>query len=203
MSAQQAPQDPDDLKAAGSEFQAALRRDLASNRPVLAYEPCVGGAVKRGFDLALAVFLAPAWLAVLLLAITLAGAARRRWPLSADDRIGYGGRSFRCLRLRLSEGEDVVDLRGLVRWRRSLERLPQMLHVVSGEMALIGPKPLSRDAVAALRSARRAYMSARPSVLGLGVSEEGASDYRTYAERWSWWGDAATVLAVLSGVRRQ
>lgn len=196
--------------ATNDAFEAALRRDLAT-APVVLCGAMTGGAFKRTFDLTLTLLSAPVWAPVLLVA---AGIARLRHSapvIQGFERIGYGGRPFQCLRLRISpraakierlrqvvpEAEPANDWDAIeakaenqgAKWRRAIERLPQMINVLAGEMALVGPSPLSRAQVEPLKTAKRYYLSARPGVFGLSsITEdetEESGQYKVYAMSWS------------------
>lgn len=194
-----------------SPFEAALRRDLAS-APVISYDPTLGGWTKRAADLMITVLAAPVWLPLLIGA---AAWSKIRHPgpvLQAQDLVGYGGRHFRCFTLRMAAPSAVIEpLRRpneadeahaedwsmiaeraedrRTKWRRTLERLPQLFNVLMGDMALVGPSPLTREQLAPLRTAKRYYLSARPGVVGVsGVADaedEDASQYKIYALGWS------------------
>jgi lipopolysaccharide/colanic/teichoic acid biosynthesis glycosyltransferase len=212
----------------GGSFEEALRRDLAS-APVVSYDPMLGGWSKRAIDLVLTLATAPLWLPAL---VVLAVWAKLRHPaapvLQAPERIGYGGRAFRRLRLRLkpasakierlhAQGEpglrpandwDEMTRRAEgppAKWRRALERLPQLLNVLIGDMALVGPTPLSREDLEPLKTAKRYYLSARPGVVGVNAiadaDEEEAGQYKIYARSWSHWTDALILWDALSSWR--
>lgn len=209
---------PKTTKAECTPFEAALRRDLA-NAPVVAYETLIGGWAKRIFDLVVVILTAPVWLAIIA---AVAAVVKVRHPapvLLGDERIGYGGDSFNCFRLRLSpptavierlhppalpSGEPPAEARGegrAAKWREALERLPQLINVLNGDMSLVGPRPLARDEVEALRTPRRYYLSARPGIIGIGSGEGDENvggPYKVYALSWSLWHD---VLIVWRAVR--
>lgn len=216
---------PDKAAAIKSEavtdsFQAALRRDLAS-APVVACGPLLGGWSKRAIDVALVVVSAPIWLLVLGLAALLAKLRHTAPALVAQERIGYAGRAFKMYSMRLSPPSATVtrlhpdapanDLSAVApraeetqaKWRRALERLPQLFNVLRGEMALVGPTPLSSDELAALRVGRSYYLSARPGVIGVSAvadrDEEEAVQYKMYALAWSRLTD---VMLLLEALRR-
>lgn len=191
-------------------FEAALRRDLQS-APVVLCGAMIGGWGKRAVDLTLSVLTAPLWFPVLLGAAGVAKLTHKASVFQSFERIGYGGRPFQCWRLRLKPpmakiehlhrdedgapaSHDLTDIAvhaegRQAKWRRALERLPQMFNVLKGEMALVGPSPLSRAQVEPLKTAKRYYLSARPGVIGLSVigddAEEEAGQYKIYAMSWS------------------
>src|SRR5262245_20394785 len=83
-----------------STFEAALRRDLAS-APVVSYDATLGGWLKRGVDLTLTLLSLPVW-APVMLGAALVSKLRHPAPVFvSDERIGYGGRVFKCFTLRL------------------------------------------------------------------------------------------------------
>jgi hypothetical protein len=91
------------------------------------------------------------------------------------------------------------------KWRRALERLPQLLNVVAGDMALVGPSPLSREALEPLRSARRYYLSARPGVVGVRAiaadDQEESAHYKIYTMAWSASTDALILWDAVRSLR--
>lgn len=210
---------PKATKAECTPFEAALRRDLA-NAPVVAYETLIGGWAKRIFDLAVVILTAPVWLA-LIAAVAAVVKVRHSAPvLLGDERIGYGGDSFTCLRLRLSlptavierlrpsdspSDEPPAEIEGrAAKWREALERLPQLINVFNGDMSLVGPRPLARDEVEALRTPRRYYLSARPGIIGIGSGEGDENvggPYKVYALSWSLWHDLLIVWRAVRDFR--
>ena len=93
--------------------------------------------------------------------------------------------------------------------RTSLDELPQLFNVFSGEMALIGPRPIVRGEVAYYGDAYPVFSSVRPGVTGLWqVSGRSDTDYPRrialdtyYVLNWSPWMDVwilvRTIYAVL------
>ena len=183
-------------------FEAGLRRDLAS-APVVSYDVMLGGVAKRAIDLAFAVLTLPLWLPVIGAGAAWAKLRHGGRVFIAVECIGYGGRPFRCFALRMQP--PVADAGAAAgadepltsdrpetqhgKWRRAIERLPQFFNVIVGDMAVVGPRPLTREQLEPLRTARRYYLSARPGVVGLGPVAAGdrdeASQYKAYAMAWS------------------
>ncbi len=208
-------------------FEAALRRDLAS-APVVSYEAMIGGWAKRVFDFALTVVSLPVWLPVLLGAALWSKLRHPAPVIETHERIGYGGRAFACFSLRLEppsatierlhgpKDEQVVPANDWsmiasqaegrrAKWRRALERLPQLFNVLRGEMSLVGPAPLSREELEPLKTSKRYYLSARPGVVGVSAlvdsDAEPASQYKLYALSWSLLTDAVILADGLRTLR--
>jgi exopolysaccharide production protein ExoY len=180
-------------------FQEALRRDL-SRAPVVAYDEVVGRGQKRAFDLALTLLTLPVWGAVLFFATLRAKLRHRGRAIVGHERVGYGGRAFRCLCLRRSGPSLVADAEDAAERDRPgtlLERLPQLFNVLRGQMSLVGPVPLALDQIEGLKSAQRFYLSARPGVFGIDAfietDEDPANQYKAYARAWSLFIDAVIL----------
>jgi sugar transferase EpsL len=109
--------------------------------------------VKRLLDVAIAGGgLLVGWPVIALVAVLV------RWRLGSpvlfrQERVGYHGRSFELTKFRTMTDDrapdgsllpDEVRLTALGRFLRStsLDELPELLHVLRGEMSLVGPRPL-------------------------------------------------------------
>ena len=93
--------------------------------------------------------------------------------------------------------------------KTSLDELPQLFNVFSGEMALIGPRPIVEEEVKYYGSAYKIFSSVRPGITGLWqVSGRSGTGYARrvaldahYVLNWSPWMDLwiliRSVYAVL------
>jgi exopolysaccharide biosynthesis polyprenyl glycosylphosphotransferase len=153
----------------------------------------------------------------------------------AQERAGLNGRRFRLYKFRTMVADadalkaEVMDRnemsgpvfkikddpritrvgRGLRRW--SLDELPQLWNVFTGDMSLVGPRPLPVGEAARLDPWQRRRQSMRPGITGLWqVSGRNTIDFPRwmeldleYIDRWSPALDAwillKTIPAVLSG----
>ena len=109
---------------------------------------------------------------------------------------------------KLSHDPRVTPFGRLLR-KTSLDELPQLFNVFSGDMALVGPRPIVDDEVRQYGNAYRAFSSVRPGITGLWqVSGRSDTDYDRrvaldtyYVLNWSPWLDMwillRTVFAVL------
>lgn len=192
---QPGPQNAEDTTTT---FEAGLRRDLASS-PIVSYDRTLGGWAKRSVDLTIVLSTAPLWAPLMFAAAGFAKLRNRAPAFVSSERIGYGGRAFTCYALQIArptpEGEEApvandtsVKAARRGKWRRVFERLPQLMNVIRGEMALIGPSPLTREQLEPMRSARRYYLSARPGVIDTNTIIDGSDDpsqYKIYAMSWA------------------
>lgn len=150
-------------------------------------------AVKRAFDLPLALLLAALLLPVMLV---VAAAVRLGSPgpaLFRQRRLGRDGRPFHCIKFRsmrtdaeavlrrdaaayaryvangykLPESED-PRLTRLGRFLRttSLDELPQIMNVIRGEMSLVGPRPIVPAELAEYGPTADQFVAALPGITG-------------------------------------
>jgi lipopolysaccharide/colanic/teichoic acid biosynthesis glycosyltransferase len=194
--------------------------------------------LKRALDLVaslvLIILLAPLWVAIAFL-------IRADSPgpvLFRQRRIGRDGRPFEMLKFRtMVEGADARKpallhlndaAEGLFkihsdprvtrigRWLRGtcLDELPQLLHVATGKMSMVGPRPLIPEEDRQIDGVFRQRHTMRPGMTGP-WQVEGASAIpihgmvlldRYYVEEWSLWLDlkllarTAAIVAKRSGV---
>ncbi|MBB3265570.1 Undecaprenyl-phosphate galactose phosphotransferase WbaP [Azospirillum sp. OGB3] len=214
----------------------ASAAELVARLP--ATEPLHRNRVKRAFDIVGAVglilFFGPLMLIVGLL-ITLDGGP----AVFGHRRIGTEGRDFTCWKFRSmvvnapevfekliesdpearAEWEATRKLRNdpRITWigrflrRTSLDELPQLFNVLTGDMSLVGPRPIVQEEVARYHVCFPFYMRCRPGLTGLWqVSGRNDVDYgrrvqldTAYLLGWSLWGDIRillrTVGVMLSG----
>ena len=103
--------------------------------------------VKRLVDTLIVILAAPVWLPVLALAMVLVRVFDGAPVIFRQERAGLGGKPFRMMKLRTMRGGEGTDAERMTRLGRflraaSVDELPQLLHVLSGKMSLVGPRPL-------------------------------------------------------------
>lgn len=156
----------------------------------------------------------------------------------AHYRVGCRGRLFRCLKFRTMRADAEQALQEILerspalcaewqrdhklaedprvtalgRWlrRSSLDELPQLLNVLRGEMALVGPRPITVAELRRYGAARWHYLSVLPGMTGLWqVSGRNRTSYERrvqldelYVKTRSIWLDlrilAKTIVVVLT-----
>jgi len=151
-------------------------------------------------------------------------------------RVGFNGVHFDCLKFRTMVTDAPERLRKLLEsdpaaaaeWdasrklRRdprvtavgsflrkwSLDELPQLFNVLSGEMSLVGPRPVTDDELQRYSSAVHAYLACRPGITGLWqVSGRSTTTYAErvahdafYARNWSVALDAKILILTVPAV---
>jgi lipopolysaccharide/colanic/teichoic acid biosynthesis glycosyltransferase len=95
-------------------------------------------------------------------------------------RVGRGGEPFEMLKLRtmvagaesmgpgiaVDEGDPRITRAGAVIRRLSLDELPNLVNVVRGEMALVGPRPTIQTQVDQYTARQRRRLEVRPGITG-------------------------------------
>jgi len=177
----------------GVQSVSAGRLSLEAN--IIREQPLFWKAI-RGLERIVALALLTLALPILLLAAAAIVLLSRRSPLIAHRRIGHGGREFQVLKLRTmwpsgrdgrgipplleqvesepaSDVKSHLDPRVTSRFaafcrRYSLDECPQLWQVVTGEMALVGPRPLMAEEIEAFYGARASeLLSMKPGITGL------------------------------------
>jgi exopolysaccharide production protein ExoY len=195
-------QDAGTLVADHAEHAAPRPAELAPTAPA-------GGSLKRALDIAIAltalVLLAPVMVAIAaIIWLTQGGSV-----VFAHERVGLGGRTFRCLKFRtmvpdaaerlaryLATNEEAariwaetqklrndprVTWFGHILRKSSLDELPQLFNVLRGEMSCVGPRPVVADELRRYGEHAYEYVKARPGITGL-WQVSGRSN-TTYAHR--------------------
>jgi lipopolysaccharide/colanic/teichoic acid biosynthesis glycosyltransferase len=182
---------------------------------------------KRAFDVlgggGLVILLSP----ILLLTAVLVKLTSAGPVFFAQDRGGKDGVTFRALKFRTMRADRTPDPNELVPLhhtditrlgfflrRFKIDELPQLFHVLTGHMSLVGPRPTLPDQVAAYDDFRRQRVLIRPGITGLAQVNSSASvswDERilydiAYVRRCSLMLDlsifARTTLTLLLGEQR-
>ncbi len=94
-----------------------------------------------------------------------------------SERVGQGGRRFRPYRFRTMRtrvpahvsAEENLTRVGRVLRNYSLDHLPTLLNVVSGEMSLVGPRPMEPECVELDDPAWQRILSVRPGLVSWAI----------------------------------
>lgn len=192
-------------------------------------------AAKRLMDLVISTALLLLLSPVLVAAVVMVRLSSRGPVFYTHERVGYRGRSFRFIKFRTmkngahEERGELDDLNevdgpvfkirddpritrsGRILRRFSIDELPQLLHVLSGKMSLVGPRPPLPEEVARYGRWEAQRLLVKPGLTCIWqVSGRSDLDFHTwvwmdieYISTWSLWGDvkllARTLPAVVSG----
>jgi lipopolysaccharide/colanic/teichoic acid biosynthesis glycosyltransferase len=136
--------------------------------------------VRRAFDVAAAaagLVLSSPLLALAIVAICLES---RGGAFYRQRRVGKDGREFDVLKLRtmvagaehigaglaVNTGDARITRVGRILRRTSLDELPNLVNVLRGEMAIVGPRPTLPQQVAQYTERERGRLAIRPGITG-------------------------------------
>jgi lipopolysaccharide/colanic/teichoic acid biosynthesis glycosyltransferase len=136
--------------------------------------------LRRAFDIAVSASLLAGTSPLLALAIV---AIRLESPGGAfyrQRRVGLDGREFELLKLRtmvdgaefvgagmaVNAGDPRITRVGRILRRTSLDELPNLVNVLRGEMAIVGPRPTIPVQVAQYTERERGRLAIRPGITG-------------------------------------
>ena len=167
-----------------------------SSPPTVAVVPrAARDGVKRAFDVTAVVISAPLWAPLVLTLAALVRLSSRGAAFYGHERVGRGGRTIRCFKLRtmvqdadgrlatllasdpklaeefartfkLKNDPRVTPMGRFLR-KTSLDELPQLINVLKGEMSLVGPRPITEDEMRRYGQYMPIVLSARPGMTGL------------------------------------
>jgi lipopolysaccharide/colanic/teichoic acid biosynthesis glycosyltransferase len=139
-------------------------------------------ALLRLVDVGFTVLLAPIWAPLLLFGAAAAAILQGFPVLYRAERLGQGGKVFRMLKLRtmvrdaeqlgpaVSTGVDPRITRiGRILRRTKLDELPQFLHVLSGRMSIVGPRPEAPIYLRYFTPEGLRSLQAKPGITGYGA----------------------------------
>jgi len=127
--------------------------------------------MKRTIETLLVLATLPLWLAASL-AVAAAVALSMGFPVVfRQERAGLRGRPFMLMKfrtMRCGEGTDAERVTRLGRILRatSLDELPQLWHVVTGKMSLVGPRPLPTRYLPRYSAEQARRHEVRPGITG-------------------------------------
>ena len=172
-------------------------------------------AIAAGLGL---VLLAPVMLMVALSVLFVMG----RPILFRHWRPGLHGRLFQVTKFRTmtgatdASGQPLSDDRrltrlGLLLRTMSLDELPQLWHVLTGSMSLVGPRPLLPEYLPRYSPEQARRHEVRPGITGLAqISGRNYTDWETrlrldveYVDNVSWQLDLRIILATIGMVSRR
>ncbi len=136
--------------------------------------------MRRAFDVVVAaagLLLGAPVLAIAIVAIRLESKGH---PIYRQRRVGRDGREFDVLKLRtmvdgaehvgaglaVNAGDARITRVGAILRRTSLDELPNLVNVLRGEMAIVGPRPTLPQQVAQYTERERGRLAVRPGITG-------------------------------------
>lgn len=127
--------------------------------------------MKRLLDITLVLLTAPIWVPLSLVVAIAVAIFMGRPVLFSQERAGLGGAPFRFLKFRtmrpgVGSDADRTTRLGRILRATSLDELPQLLHVLSGKMSLVGPRPLPVQYLPRYSKVEARRHNVRPGITG-------------------------------------
>lgn len=196
----------------------------------------IGGLTKRYFDILFCVTAIPLILPIIIVIAFLVLLSGNTKVLYAHQRIGFCGRPFSCWKFRTmsTNGDEIlqkylsefpeeratwlsirklrndprVTVLGRFLRKSSLDELPQIFNVLTGEMSVVGPRPIVYDELKMYGSSKGHYLRNRPGITGMWqVSGRSDASYRTrialdrfYTQHWTFCLDLHVIVATIPAV---
>ena len=172
--------------------------------------------MKRLADILLVLLFMPLWLPLLAVCAVAVAVFDGRPAMFFQERAGLGGRVFRMAKLRTmrpgagTDRERTTRLGAFLR-ATSLDELPQLFHVLTGAMSLVGPRPLPAAYLPRYIGDEARRHEVRPGITGwaqvngrnaISWEEKFALDV-WYVDNRSLWLDAKILFMTVFGVLRR
>ena len=139
-----------------------------------------GHALSRIFDIAIAGVLLVITSPLLLAAIIAIRLESKGSPIYKQMRVGKDGQTFELLKLRtmvmgaehigaglaVNEGDPRITRIGALLRRFSLDELPNLINVLRGELAVVGPRPTIQAQVDQYSDRQRRRLEVKPGITG-------------------------------------
>jgi lipopolysaccharide/colanic/teichoic acid biosynthesis glycosyltransferase len=136
--------------------------------------------IRRAFDVVVAAAALALTSPILLVAVIAIRLESRGHPIYRQLRVGRDGEHFDMLKLRtmvagaesigaglaVAEGDSRITRVGAFLRRTSIDELPNLVNVLKGEMAIVGPRPTIPVQVAQYTERQRGRLSVRPGITG-------------------------------------
>jgi len=166
---------------------------------------------KKLFDYIVCIIILPFALLLIAVIAIIIKFTERDSIFFKQDRVGYGGKTFKILKFRtmysnaeerldeilernpearkewektfkLKEDPRVTPLGRFLR-KTSLDELPQIFNVLKGDMSIVGPRPVTKEELEKFyKDKAKYYLSVKPGITGY-WQVEGRSDIDNYKKR--------------------
>jgi len=163
----------------GAAILARMRTEEPQGADLGAVSPWCNSSSKRLFDVVLVLVLLLPALPLMALVSMLVKLTSRGPVLFGQLRAGKDSIEFRLLKFRTmvrdrpqtgpgvtTRGDPRVTGTGRLLRKSKLDELPQLFHVLSGKMSLVGPRPDLPEYLASLNRNQRSVLALRPGLTG-------------------------------------
>lgn len=160
------------------------------------YTSPIGGSLKRVFDVVFSTLAIIAFLPLFLLVIVLVKLFAPGPVFFRQERIGFNGEKFQCIKFRtmvvdaeraleellksdpeirqeyirsrkIKNDPRIIPFIGSFLRKSSLDELPQFINVLRGDMSIVGPRPIQSGEMSYYGRQLDSYLRARPGITGV------------------------------------
>ena len=160
--------------------------------------------MKRLLETVAVILAAPLWLPLLAIVALLVRLSEGAPVMFRQERAGLRGKPFVMLKFRTMRpgaGSDAERMTRLGRFLRStsLDELPQLFHVLTGKMSLVGPRPLPTAYLPRYTPEQARRHEVRPGITGWAqVNGRNAISWEEKFRRDVWYVDNRTLMLDIS-----
>lgn len=126
-------------------------------------------------------------------------------PFFVQERVGKGGKHFKIIKLKTIAEKSRGRMQKTQAFLRSthIDELPQLLNILAGSMAIVGPRPHTPEHVAQYKPWQRERLAVKPGITCLRQLKnpyektqffEGIEDDVKYIRSWNLWLDMKIVI---------
>ena len=156
--------------------------------------------VKRLLETVIVLLAAPLWLPLVMIVAVVVRLTEGAPVMFRQERAGLRGKPFVMLKFRTmrpGNGSDAERMTRLGRFLRStsLDELPQLFHVLTGKMSLVGPRPLPTAYLPRYTPEQARRHEVRPGITGWAqVNGRNAISWEEKFRHDVWYVDNHTLL---------
>ena len=173
--------------------------------------------MSRLFDLLIAGVLLVIASPILLAAVVAIRLESKGSPIYKQRRVGRDGQTFELLKLRtmvtgaehigaglaVNEGDSRITRVGAILRRFSLDELPNLINVLHGDLAIVGPRPTIQAQVDQYTDRQRRRLEVKPGITGWAqVNGRAALPWNERIELDVWYVDHRSLWLDLKILRR-
>ena len=156
--------------------------------------------MKRLLETVVVILAAPLWLPLVMIVAVVVRIVEGAPVLFCQERAGLHGKPFVMMKFRTMKegsGSDTERMTRLGRFLRStsLDELPQLFHVLTGKMSLVGPRPLPTAYLPRYTPEQARRHEVRPGITGWAqVNGRNAISWEEKFRHDVWYVDNHTLL---------
>ncbi len=118
---------------------------ISERHETVEVSPYINSREKRALDVTVATVAGPLAVAAVGASVAAVSAINRCSPIYRQERVTQGGGTFTMNKIRTFDTEGELLVGGVLLRRTGVDEIPQFLHVLEGDMSVVGPRALRPD----------------------------------------------------------